>query len=25
VIVDENDFGWVVEKWNIKNHKNYAS
>jgi hypothetical protein len=24
VIVDETDFGWIVEKWNIKNHKNYA-
>ena len=24
VIVDETDFGWIVEKWDIKNHKNYA-
>lgn len=21
VIVDENEFGWVIEKWNIKKHR----
>lgn len=25
VIVDETDFGWVVEKWEIKKHRKYRS
>lgn len=24
VVTDETDFGFVVEKWNIKNHRKYA-
>ena len=23
IITGETDFGWVVEKWNIKNHQRY--
>jgi hypothetical protein len=25
VIVDETEFGWVVEKWDIKKHRKYRS
>ena len=24
IVTDETDFGFVVEKWNIKNHRRYA-
>jgi len=25
IITDETEFGWVVEKWNIKKHRKYAA
>lgn len=25
IITDENDFGFVVEKWNIKNHRKFVA
>lgn len=25
VITDETDFGWVVEKWEIKKHRKYKN
>lgn len=24
VVIDETDFGFIVEKWDIKNHRKYA-
>ena len=24
IVTDETDFGFIVEKWNIKNHRKYA-